>query len=58
MSEEKKEIEVITGDGKNLNISPVYEHIKLDDEPTDDKKKKHIVIHKNANSKKNKSKKD
>ena len=30
MSEEKdnkKEIEVINGDGSNLDISPVYEHI-------------------------------
>ena len=24
------EIKVITGDGKDLNISPVYEHIKHD----------------------------
>lgn len=49
--EEKKKIEVITGDGKNLNISPVYEHIKSDIKP-DNNKKKNIVIPK-GNSKKN-----
>ena len=26
----KKEITVISGDGKNLNISPVYEHIEVE----------------------------
>ena len=26
--EQKKEIQVITGDGADLNISPVYDHIK------------------------------
>ena len=25
--EEKKKLEVVSGDGSNLNISPVYEHI-------------------------------
>lgn len=48
--EEKKEIEVVTGDGKDLNISPVYEHIKSDITP-DNSKKKDIVIPK-SNSKK------
>ena len=28
--EEKKEIEIVSGDGSNLNISPVYDHLKLD----------------------------
>ena len=27
-NEDKKEIEVISGDGSNLDISPVYEHIE------------------------------
>lgn len=32
MGEEKKKknIEVVTGNGEELNISPVYEHIKTD----------------------------
>ena len=38
---EKKEIEVITGDG-NLDISPVYDHIDI--EKPDEKGKKQIII--------------
>lgn len=37
-----EDIEVIEGDGKDLNISPVYNHIKLDKSNTDKNKK--IVI--------------
>ena len=44
LNDEKREIEVITGDGNDLNISPVYEHIKSDDIPKNTKKKKNIVI--------------
>ena len=51
--EEKKEIEVISGDGKDLNISPVYEHIKSDNVPNSDNKKKDIVIPKGKSDKKN-----
>ena len=42
MSEEKdnkKEIEVINGDGSNLDISPVYEHLN-NGKPKNDKPKK------------------
>ena len=28
--EEKRKIKVVTGDGNDLNISPVYDHIKSD----------------------------
>lgn len=52
MSEEKKEIQVVNGDGEDLNISPVYEHIKSDTIPADDKKKKDIVIPKGSSDKK------
>lgn len=49
MSEgEKKEIKVVNGDGKDLTISPVYEHIKSDNTPTNDNKKKNIVIPKGS----------
>ena len=51
MSEEKKEIEVITGNGKDLNISPVYDHIKIDTN-NNREKKKDIVIPKSSKDKK------
>ena len=44
MAEEKKEIEVISGDGFNLDISPVYEHIDAAKPKNKDKKPKNIVI--------------
>lgn len=46
MSEEKenkKEIEVVSGDGSNLDISPVYEHIEAV-KPKNNKKPKNIII--------------
>lgn len=53
MSEEKKEIRVVNGDGKDLTISPVYEHIKSDDTPINEEhKKKDIVIPKGVHDKK------
>ena len=47
MSEEKqdkKEIEIVSGDGSNLYISPVYEHIDAAKPKSKDKKPKDIVI--------------
>lgn len=47
MSEEKdnkKEIEVINGDGSNLDISPVYEHINAAKPKSKDKNPKNIII--------------
>ena len=41
--ENKKEIEVITGDGSNLDISPVYEHIEAG-KPKNDKKPKNVIV--------------
>lgn len=43
MSEEKKEIKIVTGNGKDLDISPVYDHIKIN-KPSSREKKKDIVI--------------
>lgn len=41
--EEKKKIEIVSGDGSNLNISPAYDN--LDSEtPDSNKKPKHIII--------------
>ena len=47
MSEEKdnkKEIEVINGDGTNLVISPVYEHINAAKPKSKDKNPKTIIV--------------
>ena len=50
--EEKRKIKVVTGDGNDLNISPVYDHIKSDIVPDNDGKKKDIVIPKSSSDKK------
>ena len=42
--QEKKQIEVVSGDGSNLNISPVYEHINAAKPKSKDKKPQNIVI--------------
>lgn len=53
--EEKKKLEVVTGDGSNLDISPVYDHLNDSITKTAEKKPKNIVIPKN-NCKKDKKK--
>lgn len=45
--DEKKKIEVITGDGKDLDISPVYQHLEV--EKPKNEKKENIVIPKEKN---------
>ena len=42
--EDKKEIKIVSGDGSNLDISPVYEHINAAKPKNRDKKPKNIVI--------------
>ena len=49
--EEKKNIKVINGDGSNLEISPVYDHINAVKPKGKDKKPKDIVIPKGTNKK-------
>ena len=54
-NEDKKipeSIEVIQGDGKNLNISPVYDHIKDTEPKPSSKKPKNIIIPKKEIQKK------
>ena len=51
--EEKKNIEVVSGDGSNLDISPVYDHINVSKPLSSDKKPKNVIIPK-ENSKKEK----
>lgn len=41
--EDKKDIKIISGDGKDLDISPVYDHIDIE-KPKEDKEKKKIII--------------
>ena len=56
MSEERKNIEIVSGDGSNLDISPVYEHLNAGKPKSTDKKPKNIVVpkesHKNTEDKK------
>ncbi len=41
---DKKEIKVIKGNGSNLDISPVYDHINAAKPKSKDKNPKNIVI--------------
>lgn len=53
MSENKKNIEIVDGDGSNLNISHVSNHLNSGKPKCDDKKPKNIIIPQNVkNSKK------
>ncbi len=55
--EDKKNIEVISGDGSNLNISPVYDHLNNATPKTSQNKPKNIVVPKEL-KKSDKDKKD
>ena len=50
MREKNKKLTIVSGDGKDLEISPVYEHLK-NERPKCNKKPTNIVVPK---SKKNK----
>ena len=43
MEKDNKEIEIVSGNGKDLNISPVYDHIDIE-KPKEKKEKKKIII--------------
>ncbi len=44
MEEKKnKKIEIVSGNGKDLNISPVYDHIDIE-KPKEEKGNKKIII--------------
>ena len=54
----KKEIEVVNGDGSELNISPVYEHLITDtDNNSNHDSNKKIVIPKGSKENDEKNKK-
>ena len=38
------DIEVVSGDGKNLKISPVYNHVKIDKPEVKRDKNKKIIV--------------
>lgn len=44
MNEDKKNLEVVTGDGSNLDISPVYEHVSAEKPQMNNNKPKNIII--------------
>ena len=52
--EDKKNLEVVSGDGSNLDISPVYEHLPSAKPKPAKEKPKNIVIPKAKNKKDNK----
>lgn len=41
---DKKELEVVSGDGSNLDISPVYDHLNAAKPKSNREKPKNIVI--------------
>ena len=43
MNENNKKIEIVSGNGKDLNISPVYDHINIE-KPKEKKEQKKIII--------------
>lgn len=57
---EKKNLEVVSGDGKSLNISPVYDHLNIAKPKSAKEKPTGIVIPKETNktSKKENDKKE
>lgn len=58
---DKKNIEIIDGDGSNLDISHVYDHLNSGKPKCDDEKPKNIVIpksHKYISKKDNENKKE
>ncbi len=44
MEEKKKNLEVVSGDGSDLNISPVYEHLNITKPKPAKDKPKNIVV--------------
>ena len=51
----KKKIEVVSGNGENLQISPVYSHLPISKPKTDNTNNKKIVIPEEKKDKKRKT---
>ena len=43
MNNDEKNIEIVSGNGDDLNISPVYDHIDIE-KPKEENKKKKVII--------------
>ena len=56
MSENKKNIEIVDGDGSNLDISHVYDHLNSGKPKCDEEKPKNIIIPKSNKDIKKKQK--
>ena len=58
--DENKKIEVVNGDGSNLDISPAYDHLNVGTPTPSSKKPKNIVVPKSMKEKEeeDKEKKD
>ena len=57
-SVEEKEIEIVSGDGSELQISPVYEHLNaLKPKPKNEDEKKKVIIIPEVKKKNNEDKK-
>lgn len=44
MSGNKKDIEIVNGDGSNLDISHVYDHLNSSKPKCNDKKPKNVIV--------------
>lgn len=53
---EQKSIEVVSGDGSNLKISPVYDHINVTAPKSSSNRPKNIVVPKELKEKKKEKK--
>ena len=52
MSENKKNIEIVNGDGSNINISHVYDHLNSGKPKSNEKKPKNVIVPQNIKNKK------
>ncbi len=44
MDDAQKPIEIVNGDGKDLDISPVYKHLSIQKPKSKEEKKKDIIV--------------
>lgn len=44
MDNEEKDIKIVSGDGKDLNISPVYDNLDIASPDEDTNTKKNVII--------------
>ena len=56
--DDNKKIEVVNGDGSNLNISPAYDHLNAGTPTPSSKKPKNIVVPKSMKEKEEEKKEE